>query len=73
MGFSGCLYPLTTVKQEFRLSSFLWSILYQGIPLSFAQLFFSYGLTITKNFGIMTMIGFIGVVLGYLLKVLRYK
>jgi len=42
------------------------------LPLAIGQAFFSHALTITKKFGIMTMIGFIGIVLGYFIKIFRY-
>lgn len=70
---AGCLYPNTQVPQELRVSSFLMSLLLQGLPLAIGQTFFSNALKLTKNHGITTMVGFIGVILGYLVKVFRYK
>jgi hypothetical protein len=70
---AGCLYPNTSVAEEFKLESFLLSLVYQGLPLAIGQTFFSNALKMTKNHGITTMVGFIGVVLGYVVKVFRYK
>jgi drug/metabolite transporter (DMT)-like permease len=70
---AGCFYYQTSVPEPFRLEAFLWSLLYQGLPLAIGQTFFSNALKLTKNHGITTMVGFIGVILGYFVKVLRYK
>jgi drug/metabolite transporter (DMT)-like permease len=70
---SGCLYQNTEVASELKLEAFLWSLLYQGLPLAIGQTFFSNAVKLTKNHGITTMVGFIGVILGYLVKVFRYK
>jgi hypothetical protein len=43
------------------------------MPLAIGQAFFSYALTITKKLGVMTMIGFIGIVMGYFIKIFRYN
>lgn len=72
MGAAGCFYPWTSVKVEERLSAFGYGLLFQGLPLAFGQAFFSHALTLTKNYGIMTMVGFLGVVIGYCLKIFRY-
>lgn len=47
-------------------------LLYQGIPISICQNFFMHALLLTKNSGIMTMVGFIGVVFSYFLSIFRY-
>jgi len=70
---AGCFYQNTVVPNEFKLEAFLWSLLYQGLPLAIGQTFFSNALKLTKNHGITTMVGFIGVILGYFVKVFRYK
>jgi drug/metabolite transporter (DMT)-like permease len=70
---AGCLYPKTEVMPEFKVEAFLLSLIYQGLPLAIGQSFFSNALKLTKNHGITTMVGFIGVILGYLVKVFRYK
>lgn len=70
---AGCLYPNTKVPQNFKLEGFLMSLVFQGLPLAIGQTFFSNALRLTKNHGITTMVGFIGVILGYFVKVFRYK
>lgn len=70
---AGLLYQNTQVSDDFKLEAFLWSLLYQGLPLAVGQTFFSNALRLTKNHGITTMVGFIGVILGYLVKIFRYK
>ncbi len=70
---AGCLYPNTSIKEDFKLEAFLLSLIYQGLPLAIGQTFFSNALKLTKNHGVTTMVGFIGVVLGYLVKIFRYK
>lgn len=49
------------------------SLIYQGLPLAIGQTFFSNALKLTKNHGVTTMVGFIGVILGYIVKIFRYK
>lgn len=70
---AGTLYQNTGVAEEFKMEAFLRSLLYQGLPLAVGQTFFSNALRLTKNHGITTMVGFIGVILGYLVKIFRYK
>lgn len=72
MAMSGLFYSWTNVKEEERMTAFGWGLLLQGLPLAIGQAFFSHALTLTKNYGIMTMIGFLGVVIGYCLKIFRY-
>jgi hypothetical protein len=44
----------------------------QGIPIAIAQSLFSYSLLICKSSGIVTMMNFLGVVLGYFVSIFRY-
>lgn len=70
--FAGCVYPNTVVEETVRLKSFLLSLLLQGLPLAIAQALFSHSMIITKKLGVMTMNGFLCVVISYLLKIFRY-
>jgi drug/metabolite transporter (DMT)-like permease len=68
----GFLYPQTVINQEFRLSSFINSLLFQGLPLAAAQAFYSYAIMTTKNLGVLTVMNFGNVFLSYFLKIFRY-
>lgn len=47
-------------------------LLYQGIIIAIAQAFFMGALLLSKKSGPITMIGFVGVVISYMISVLRY-
>lgn len=47
-------------------------LLYQGVVIAIAQAFFMGALLLSKKSGPITMIGFVGVVISYIISVLRY-
>lgn len=47
-------------------------LLYQGVVIAIAQAFFMGALLLSKRSGPITMIGFVGVVISYIISVLRY-
>lgn len=47
-------------------------MLYQGLVIAVAQAFFMGALLLSKKSGPITMIGFVGVIISYLISVLRY-
>lgn len=48
-------------------------LLYQGITIAIAQAFFMAALLLSKKSGPITMVGFVGVIISYLISVLRYN
>ena len=63
--------PPYLLSSKFKASCL--SLLYQGLPLAIGQTFFSEALMLTSNHGVTTMVGFVSVILGYLVKIFRYK
>ena len=47
-------------------------LVFQGFPLAVCQHFLMHALLLTKKSGIMTMVGFIGVVFSYFMSIIRY-
>ena len=64
------LYP------ENKYSEDPWMMLkcmvYQGVPLAVSQHFFMLALVLSDKSGIITMVGFVGMVFSYFLSVIRY-
>jgi hypothetical protein len=60
------------ITVETRTTNFILSFFLQGIPIAIAQSLFSYSLLICKSSGIVTMMNFLGVVLGYFVSIFRY-
>lgn len=63
-------YPYAESKCT-KLSLFL-SIFFFGIPIVLAQWFFIASLTMTKNTGVLTMLGFTSILIGYIVSIFRY-
>ena len=66
----GLAYPaLEGVASMGRLAM---GLLLTGVPIAIAQMLFIGGITMSKETGSLTMLNFIGVVIGYLVSVFRY-
>ena len=52
---------------------FVKSVFYSGLLMVVGQICFVGSLTMTKNTGILTMLTFISVILGYLISIIKYK
>jgi uncharacterized membrane protein len=50
-----------------------WTILFTGLPTSLGAICHITALTITKNYAVVTPFMFSGIVLGYLVSILRYN
>lgn len=68
--FTGLLYPFSTTDLEWY--QFIYCILFQSIPLAFCQAFFMSALLISKKTGIISMVGYVGVVFSYFISMFRY-
>lgn len=69
--FTGAIiFPFTSNKANY--TQLILAVLLTGIPLNVCQLMFIGGLTMTKNTGLLTIIGFTSIAVSYLVSVLRY-
>ena len=69
---SPLFYPYTTLPPQSRVSEFWWCALASGFVLALGQTFYSLSFMHTNNFGVMSMLGFVGVGLSYFIKIVRY-
>lgn len=72
MMFAGCLFPYTSEPARERVSNFWGALLWHGLPLACGQAFFAYSLTITRKAGITSMMGFPGVIMSYIVGIVKY-
>ena len=70
---SGIFYQFSPDNAfNFDFIFFIKCLVYSGLIMALAQAFFMQALYITKNFGIVMMVGFIGLLYSYFLSVFRY-
>ena len=71
--FASVIYQLAGEK-DFENNGFLFfkCIIFQGLVLAVCQIFYMHALLLTSKVGIMTMVGFVGVVFSYFLSIFRY-
>lgn len=65
-------YP-QQVSHPVPLETFFSSFIFSGILMVISQLFFIGGITMSKNTGVLTMFGFISVVVAYIVSVVKYN
>ena len=77
MGFivlvPSALMYLIEVKNPVPQETFYTSIIYGGFLMVSGQLCFIGALTMNKNTGILTILSFVSVIVGYIVSVIKYK
>lgn len=66
------LYP-TQVLQPIDFTIFFKSIFYSGLLMVAGQICFIGAVTMTQNTGVITMLGFVAVIVGYGVSIVKYK
>ncbi len=69
---SAIIYP-SQVLHPVDTNVFLEAIFASGLLMVIAQIFFIGAITMTKNTGILTMLCFLSVIVGYFVSIVKYK
>ena len=69
---TGIVYP-TQVEKPVEMPTFFTGIIAGGVVMTIGQITFIGATTMTKNTGVLTMFGFMSVIVGYVVSVCKYN
>ena len=67
----GFLYPMT-VQNPVEITTFIWTILLSGVPMTIANFIIVKAIQLTPNTGVLMMLVCFSVVVGYIITIFRY-